>query len=124
MTTIEPVNTHQTKPNGPVAAAFLASGIGAFVLGVMVCLNELGGDVSKFLAFDKNFGLGSGVGPLSGKAIIAVLAYVISWAILYGVWRGKEVAFRRVFIIALILVAAGFLLTFPPVFLIFAPKSA
>jgi hypothetical protein len=114
----------QTKPNGPVAASFLAAGIGSLVLGILVCLNELGGDISKFLAFDKNFGLGSGVGPLSGKATLAVLAFVISWVVLHFVWRGKEVNFSRVFSLALILVAAGFILTFPPVFEIFVPKAA
>jgi hypothetical protein len=112
-----------TKPNGPVAAAFLAGGIGSLALGLVVCLNELGGDVSKLLAFDKNFGLGSGVGPLSGKALVAVLAFLISWAILHFVWRGKEVAFGRIFTIALVLVAVGFLLTFPPVFMVFVPKA-
>ncbi len=113
----------ETKPNGPVAAAFLATGIGSLALGILVCLNELGGDISKFLAFDKNFGLGSGVGPLSGKVILTVLVYVVSWAILFFAWRGKEVNFGRVFSVALILVALGFLLTFPPVFLILAPKA-
>ena len=38
-------------------------------------------------------------------------------------WRGKEVNFGRVFSVALILVAAGFILTFPPVFDLFAPKA-
>jgi hypothetical protein len=113
----------ETKPNGPVAAAFLAAGIGSLTLGIMVVLNELGGDISKFLAFDKNFGLGSGVGPLSGKVSIMVIAYVISWVVLHFLWRGKEVNFGRVFAIALILVAAGFILTFPPVFDLFAPKA-
>jgi len=113
----------ETKPNGPVAASFMAAGIGSLVLGIVVCLNELGGDISKFLAFDKNFGLGSGVGPLSGKVSIMVLAFVISWVVLHLVWRGKEVNFGRVFSVALILVAAGFILTFPPVFDLFAPKA-
>jgi len=114
----------ETKPNGPVAASFMAAGIGSLVLGIVVCLNELGGDISKFLAFDKNFGLGSGVGPLSGKVSIMVLAFVISWVVLHLVWRGKEVNFGRVFTVALILVAAGFILTFPPVFELFVPKKA
>jgi hypothetical protein len=61
----------------------MAAGIGSLVLGIVVCLNELGGDISKFLAFDKNFGLGSGVGPLSGKVSIMVLAFVISWVVLH-----------------------------------------
>jgi hypothetical protein len=113
-----------TKPNGPVAASFLAAGIGSLVLGILVCLNELGGGISTFLAFDKNFGLGSGVGPLSGKAILTVLAFVISWVVLHFLWRGKEVNFGRVFSVALLLLALGFLLTFPPVFDIFAPKGA
>ena len=113
----------ETKPNGPVAAAFLAAGIGSLTLGIMVCLNELGGDISKFLAFDKNFGLGSGVGPLSGKVSIMVLAYLISWVVLHFLWRGKEVNFGRIFSVALIMVAAGFILTFPPVFDLFAPKA-
>jgi hypothetical protein len=113
----------ETKPNGPVAASFVAAGIGSLVLGIMVCLNELGGDVSKFLQFDKNFGLGSGVGPLSGKVVITVLVFGISWVVLHFMWRGKELNFGRVFSVALILVAAGFILTFPPVFELFAPKS-
>ena len=52
-----------------------------------------------------------------------VLAFVISWVVLHFLWRGKEVNFGRVFTIALILVAAGFILTFPPVFDLFAPKA-
>ena len=124
MQSTETTQSTQTKPNGPVAASFLAAGIGSLVLGILVVLNELGGDISKFLAFDKNYGLGSGVGALSGKSILAVLAFVISWVVLHFLWRGKEVNFGRVFAVALILVAAGFLLTFPPVFDIFAPKAA
>lgn len=113
----------ETKPNGPVAAVFLAAGIGSLALGILVVLNELSADVSAFLQFDKNFGIGSGVGPLSGKAIVTVIVFAIAWVVLHFAWRGKEVAFNRVFALALVLVAAGFLLTFPPVFDIFAPKA-
>jgi hypothetical protein len=114
----------QTKPNGPVAASFLAAGIASLTLGIFVVLNEFGGGITDFLKFDKNFGLGSGVGPLSGKVVLAVIAWVISWGVLHYLWRGKEVDFRRVLIATLVLVGLGFLLTFPPVFLIFAPKAA
>lgn len=104
------------KPNGPVAAAFVAAGIGSFVLGIFTLLNELSSDISDFLKFDVNFGLGSGVGPLSGKVTMAVIAFIVSWAILFYLWRGKEVDFRRALTASLILVALGFLLTFPPIF--------
>jgi len=55
--------------------------------------------------------------------IISVLAFAVSWVVLHLLWRGKEVNFGRVFGAALVLVALGFLLTFPPVFEIFAPKA-
>jgi hypothetical protein len=89
-----------------VAAAFLASGIGTLVLGIGVVLNEasttikdaVGVDFNAFLQFDRNFGLGSGVGPLSGKVALAVIAYAVSWLVLHLWLRGKEVNFRTPFI--------------------------
>lgn len=106
----------QTKPNGPVAAAFVAAGIGALVLGIFVVLNEVSPDISKFLKFDTAYGLGKGVGPLSGKVALATAAYLISWVVLHFVNRGKEVNFSRWFMAAMILVLVGFFLTFPPGF--------
>ena len=106
----------QTKPNGPVAAAFVAAGIGSLVLGIFVVLNEVSPDVSNFLKFDANYGLGAGVGPLSGKVFLGTAAFLVSWVALHLVARGKEVNFGRWFAVALLLVFAGFALTFPPIF--------
>jgi hypothetical protein len=122
----EPATT--TKPNGPVAAGFIASGIGTFVIGLGVVLNEasatikeaVGFDFNAFLRFDANFGLGKGVGPLSGKVTLAVIAFAITWAVLGYLWRGRELPFGRVFAISLVLIGLGFLLTFPPIFELFA----
>lgn len=120
-----------TKPNGPVVAAFLAAGVASLVIGIGVVLNEasqtikdaIGIDFNAFLQFDKNFGLGSGVGPLSGKVGLAIIAFVVSW-VLFHLWlRGKEVNFRTGFIAALVLVGLGFALTFPPIFRLFAPAG-
>jgi hypothetical protein len=120
-----------TKPNGPVVAAFLAAGVASLVIGIGVVLNEasatiknaIGIDFNAFLQFDKNFGLGSGVGPLSGKVGLAVIAFVLSW-VLFHVWlRGKEVNFRNGFIAALVLIGLGFALTFPPIFKVFASAA-
>ncbi|MBF8289544.1 MAG: hypothetical protein HW391_512 [Chloroflexi bacterium] len=106
----------QTKPNGPVAAAFVAAGIGSLVLGIFVVLNEVSTDINTFLKFDASYGLGSGVGPLSGKVALATIAYLASWVVLHFYARGKEVNFSRWFMVALVLVFAGFALTFPPIF--------
>lgn len=110
-----------TKPNGPVAAAFVAAGVASFVLGVFVTLNEVSKDVNNFLKFDANYGIGSGVGPLSGKVTLAVIAFAISWVVLHLALRGKEVDFRKAFAVSLILVGLGFALTFPPIFTALAP---
>ncbi len=110
-----------TKPSGPVAAVFVAAGIAALVLGLFVTLNEMSPDISNFLKFDASFGIGKGVGPLSGKVTLAVVAFVISWIALHVTWRGKEVNFRNAFIASLVLVGLGFALTFPPIFKLFAP---
>ncbi|HYU48433.1 MAG TPA: hypothetical protein VEO91_00685 [Candidatus Limnocylindria bacterium] len=127
MTTLQ----SDTKPNGPVVAAFLAAGVASLVMGIGVVLNEasatiksaIGIDFNAFLQFDKNFGIGSGVGPLSGKVGLAVIAFVVSW-VLFHLWlRGKEVNFRNGFIAALVLVGLGFALTFPPIFDLFAPAA-
>jgi hypothetical protein len=114
------------KPNGPPAAAFLAAGIGAFVLGLTVTLAEafpaaLG--QTAFWDFSKTYGIGSGVGPLSGKVIIGTLAYVISFAGFGFAWRGREINLRTVLIPSGILLALGFALTFPPIFEVFAPQA-
>ena len=106
----------QTKPNGPVAAAFVAAGIGSLVLGLFVVLNEVSPDINTFLKFDAAYGLGKGVGPLSGKVALGTIAYLGSWVILHLMTRGREVNFSRWFAAALILVFAGFALTFPPIF--------
>jgi hypothetical protein len=120
-----------TKPNGPVVAAFLAAGIASLVIGIGVVLNEasatiksaIGIDFNALLQFDKNFGFGSGVGPLSGKVGLAIIAFVVSWVLLHLWLRGKEVNFRSGFVAALVLVGLGFALTFPPIFKLFAPAA-
>jgi hypothetical protein len=122
MTTNTEPTAVDTKPNGPVAAAFIAAGIGSVVLGIFIVLNEMSEDISSFLRFDENFGLGSGVGPLSGKVILAVIAFGVSWVILHISLRGREVNFRNAFILSLALVGIGFLLTFPPFFKLFAAE--
>ena len=113
------------KPNGPAAAAFLAAGIGAFVLGLTVTLHEAfppAEGQTAFWDFAKNFGLGSGVGPLSGKVIIGTLAYVVSFVGLGLAWRGREVNLRTVLIASGVLLFLGFALTFPPIFTAFAAE--
>ncbi len=98
------------RPTGPVAAALLAAGIGAFVLGLLTTLSEASTGVHDFLQFDDD------IGPLSGKTIIAVIAYFASWAVLHGFWRRNNPALRPILIAAGVLIALGILGTFPTFF--------
>jgi hypothetical protein len=104
------------RPTGPVAAAVLAVGIGAFVLGLLTTANEADTGVHDFLEFDTD------VGPLSGKTIIAVIAYVASWAGLHFLWRRRNPPLRPILIATAVLIALGILGTFPTFFQAFASE--
>jgi len=104
------------RPTGPVAAALLATGIGAVVLGLLTTLSEASTGVHDFLEFDKD------VGPLSGKTIIAVIAYLASWAVLHALWRRQNPPLRPILIATAVLIALGVLGTFPTFFQAFASE--
>jgi hypothetical protein len=104
------------RPTGPVAAAVLATGVGAFVLGLLTTLNEASTGAHDFLAFDED------VGPLSGKTIVAVIAYFASWAILHALWRRQNPALRPILIATAVLIVLGVLGTFPTFFQAFASE--
>jgi hypothetical protein len=105
------------RPNGPVAAVLLATGIGSLVLAVLVVWAE----ASE--SFADSLGYSDRVGPLSGKTIWAVVAFVVSWAGLHAVLRRRDVNLNAVWLITLALLALGLLGTFSPFFELFAPEE-
>jgi hypothetical protein len=104
----------RTFHNGPAAAAVLAAGVGCAVLGLFTLLSEAIEPIHNFME------LSSSVGPLSGKSTFAVLVWLIAWVGLHLRWRDRNVSFRAVYVVTLVLVGVGFVLTFPPVFLAFS----
>lgn len=105
------------KPEGPVAAAILAGGVGALALGVLTTLAEASPSIKEFLD------LYSPVGPLSGKTIGAVLIWLVSWAVLHVFYRARAVESRKALAVALALIALGVIGTFPVFFQAFAPAE-
>jgi hypothetical protein len=105
--------TETTKPNGPALAALLSAGIGATVLGVFTTLAQAHAGFKALMDIDKNLGIGIGVGPLSGKTVYAVAAWLISWAVAAVIMRGKRYDPRPFFIVTFVLVGLGMLGTFP-----------
>jgi hypothetical protein len=112
-----PSTPTEDRPFGPVAAAFLAAGIGSLALGILTTLSEASEDIKSGLEWSKS------VGSLSGKTIIAVVVFVVSWAILHAVLRRRKMRPSAVFTWTAILVGIGLLLTFPTFFQLFAPEE-
>ncbi len=96
-------------PNGPGAAAVLAAGIGCFTLGVISVLAD------KLPALSHVLNVYKPTGPLSGVSTTAIVTWLVAWAVLHYRWQGRSVDLGRMTGIALLLLAGGVLLTFPPV---------
>jgi hypothetical protein len=99
-----------------VGAALIASGIGSLVLGLTVVGVEASASIGDALAWTDS------VGPLSGKTGVAVIAFVLSWLGLHFAFKNSRLPLMTAFVITLVLVGLGLLLTFPPVFELFAAE--
>ena len=104
------------KPEGPIAAAIIAGGVGAAALGLFTTLAEASADIKDWLDWK------SEVGPLSGKTLMAVIVWLVAWAVLHVLYRNKPYETRRAFIVAVVLVGLGVLGTFPTFFQAFASE--
>jgi hypothetical protein len=101
------------RPEGPIAAAIIAGGVGAVALGVVTTLAEASTGVKDWLAWSDR------VGPLSGKTILAVVVWLVAWAVLHVALRGRPYETRRALVVSLVLIALGVLGTFPTFFQLF-----
>ncbi|MFG2059299.1 hypothetical protein ACGFI9_35330 [Micromonospora sp. NPDC048930] len=98
------------KPEGPIAAAILAAGVGGLTLGIVTTLVEASTGFKDALNWNND------VGPLSGKTIVSVVVWLVAWAALHLVYRSKQYETRRALIIALVLIGLGVVGTFPTFF--------
>jgi hypothetical protein len=94
--------------NGAGAAAILAAGVGAFLVGVFDVAADKSPAIKSLMIFWKP------TGALSGVTTTAVVIWLVVWAILRARWRNRTVRLASVKAAALVLLALGLLLTFPP----------
>lgn len=92
------------------AAGLISAGLGTAVLGIVTVL------AAASQAFSANLAWVGPVGPLSGKTTVAVLAWLLSWAWLARRWGERSLDFGKVIVWTAVLIAVGFLGTFPPIF--------
>lgn len=106
------------KPDGPGAAMMISAGIGIFVLGFLTVLAEASTDAKTWL---QKWEWGQGIGPLAGKTTVATISYFVSLAILWAIWREKNVNVKMAFYIGVALGVLGAIGTYPTFFQKFAP---
>jgi hypothetical protein len=95
-------------PNGGAAAAVLSAAIGLCTLGILA----LAADAFPAVAHALN--IWNPTGPLSGVTGVALIVWLAAWSSLARTWALRDLDFRRINVIALVLGLAGALLTFPP----------
>jgi hypothetical protein len=99
-----------------LGAAFLGVGLGSFLFGLIVLIAE-----SKAGAgFSAALNIVKPVGALSGKTTLGVIAFVLSWIGFRFVFKNRAIKLSTVFTISIVLLVLGFLMSFPPVFELFA----
>ena len=98
----------RAKTSGPAVAAILSACFGCFIFSLAIVLAVISKDNKETLDW------WSPAGPLSGKAGVGVVAWLVSWFILHLLWRWKEPNLKLVLVVSFILLALGFLGSFPP----------
>jgi hypothetical protein len=102
-------NNPPTLTNGSGAAAILSAGVGSFALSVLAIAADKSAPIKSALAFYEP------TGPLSGVTTVAMIIWLLTWALLEARWRKKTVALGAVSTVAFALLVFSFLLTFPPI---------
>ena len=106
VTVVRPQSTTLAEANGAAMASALAAGIGALAMGLFVVLNEAGLFAAPTLY--------SPAGGVTGRTTFATLVWLAAWGVLHARWRAREIPPGRVLVLTLILIGAGVLGTFPP----------
>lgn len=97
-----------TIPNGPAAAAILAAGFGCAAVGILAFAGDASDAIGRFLNFYNP------TGTLSGVTTLAIVIWLVAWFGLHRLWQTQTVSMLKVSVAAFVLLAVGFLLTFPP----------
>lgn len=110
--------------SGPAAAAIVSAGIGCFTMMVTHHLSETSEAIEQIVLFigtwipgshnpDKMWG---NIGVYAGKETMLLVGWLVSWPILYFVWRNKNVKSRTIFFWMFILLIAATVMSWHPLF--------
>ena len=105
----------ETEPNGGIVAATVAAGAGCAALGLITVAAAASSEFADLL------NLYAPSGPLTGKATVSSIIYLIVWINLH--FRLRELSLSRGFLLTMFLLAIGLAGTFPPVYQLFQHTS-
>ena len=103
----------EIEPNGGIVAASVAAGAGCAALGLLTVASAASTEFADLLT------LYSPSGPLTGKATVAAIIYVIVWVNLHFRLRDRELSLSKGFLLTMALLVIGLAGTFPPVYQLF-----
>jgi hypothetical protein len=103
----------ETEPNGGIVAATIAAGAGCAALGLLTVAAAASSEFADLL------NLYAPSGPLTGKATVASIIYLIVWVNLHFRLRDRELSLSRGFLLTMFLLVIGLVGTFPPVYQLF-----
>lgn len=113
MKTLDKIDTKTIEEvtNGAAMAAVMAAATGSFVLGLIVLFNATG-LISIPALYEPS-------GAVTGRTTLAVAIWLIVWGILHYRWKGRQISYRRILLLSLVLIAGSVVLTFPPFWSLF-----
>jgi hypothetical protein len=107
------MQAHEIEPNGGIVAATVAAGAGCAALGLITVGAAASPEFSDLL------NLYAPSGPLTGKATVSSIIYLIVWVNLHFRLRDRELSLSRGFLLTMFLLTIGLIGTFPPVYQLF-----
>src|SRR5829696_2259732 len=107
------MQARETEPNGGIVAATIAAGAGCAALGIITVASAASSEFADLLT------LYAPSGPLTGKATVSSIIYLIVWINLHFRLRDRELSLSRGFLLTMFLLTIGLVGTFPPVYQLF-----
>ncbi|MCC3412510.1 MULTISPECIES: hypothetical protein [unclassified Microcoleus] len=116
----------ETPPSnsGPAAAALISAGIGCFVMMVTHHLSDTSKATEKIVwnigswipGSKSDSELWGNIGSYTGKETMLLVGWLISWPILYAIWKNKSVKSRTIFFWMFALLVASTAMSWHPLF--------
>ena len=105
------------RPTGPAAAAVLAAGIGSLTLGGTTLLAVALVRFDQALVDAGRLFLpgGAHLGRFGGQKLLALVAWLGSWALLHWRWRSRQVSLTATAVTLVACLVLGTLLLWPPI---------